>query len=361
MKIRLVLLIAIFTFLLSGCGNSQNTSPSNTQSTEAIETVEPTEIRTPTPMGFIAYSIVNTYDKNGIYILDFATGEKKLILPESDLVQFSSNGNSQTASVGKLEWSPDGTKVLFLVNNVGFSRVRQFNNNGIYIVNADGSNAQKLAGEPDLIYPDATWSKTGDMIYYLTYQYPINQLSRMDTNGQNIELVCDDIQIIDFDLSPDGNQFAYSTGVDVGVMNVDCSGMKTIKTFQGELSDVEWSADGSYIYGISADFDINQNSLNAVNTGLFRIKPDGSDYVRLTDTPGIYETRLSLSPEGKMIAMASTGLNDQNGYLLLSSPEVCFNTMVKYGNANCDNIVLPIVNANEVDPDAYVADVAWKP
>jgi Tol biopolymer transport system component len=73
-------------------------------------------------------------------------------------------------------WSPDGTKIVFVSNRDG--------NDEIYVMDADGQNAEQITDvpEPDL---DPVWSPDGTQIVFTSGRAAAIDVWVMDADGGN--------------------------------------------------------------------------------------------------------------------------------------------------------------------------------
>jgi Tol biopolymer transport system component len=119
-------------------------------------------------------------------------------------------------------WSPDGTKIAYYA----FANPQPSRNPGIWVINADGSNPNKLTDHG----MDPSWSPNGQQIVFASHRDGVFQI--------------------------------YA-------MNADGSGVKRLTKHNAEDSNPVWAPDGSSIAYISATSDDRR--------GLFLMGPDGSD------------------------------------------------------------------------------------
>lgn len=161
---------------------------------------------------------------------------------------------------GTLEfrWSPDGTRVLYRADNL-----RYMGEEGIWMVNADGSNPQRLL-------PDGAslprWSPGGNRIAFLMQTVlgeqdsyvevsPVS-LWAVDADGSNPRRLVE-AGVYNFAWSPDGTQIAYFTEGNSGglwVVNADGSNPRQLTRFGGGL--LAWSPDGTRVAYHAFDLDV---------------------------------------------------------------------------------------------------------
>ncbi|HIE31610.1 MAG TPA: hypothetical protein EYP67_04405, partial [Methanosarcinales archaeon] len=158
------------------------------------------------------------YYQSGIWVMDSdGTGQ----------VQLTSSGNAPT-------WSPDSTKIAYHVGGTTVTERR------IWVMDADGSNAQKLSESPG-DFP--AWSPDGTTIAYSGEAD--NDIRLIHPDGTGDTQLC--AQSRDPAWSPDGEKMAYRSLTDgcIWTMNADGSGKMKVSTSAGKYP--EWSPDGTKI------------------------------------------------------------------------------------------------------------------
>jgi Tol biopolymer transport system component len=186
-----------------------------------------------------------------IAVLDPATGARTELVSRA-----SYSGGDEPDPVGQPSWSPSGEELAFTVYGDG---------GGIYVRRPSGAAERLTFAGPPTGRVDAfpSWSPDGSRIVYLRWD--------LGTNG-------------------------YS------VMEVDPATRET--SLLTELPDVRsdptgfgWSPDGSRLVFSAGD--------------VFTMAADGSQIVRLTDTPDLMELEPAWSPDGARIAFAA-GVGDRS-------------------------------------------------
>lgn len=188
------------------------------------------------------------------------------------------------------DWSPDGKKIAFYdLSNGG----RQ-----IYIMNADGSNVTQLKTGNTFDYTPA-WSPNGKKIAFSFGSngnvdiYVINM-----KNGNLDRLTDNEHSDICPSWSPDGSKIVFQTYRDLQdelyVVNADGSNLVRL-TNNGGNSDPQWSPDGSKILYVS---------YHNGNADIYVINADGGNPVQLTNDPHD-DVSPAWSPDGSKIVFAS--------------------------------------------------------
>ncbi|HEX6269096.1 MAG TPA: DUF5050 domain-containing protein [Anaerolineales bacterium] len=263
-------------------------------------TLSPTLIPSPFPSSSIPGKIVFTcfidqIDQICIMNAD-GTGRRQLtdfqatsfyasLSPDGGTVYFSSrqsgtfeiysmdiNGNGLqrlTNGIGTLyapELSPDGQRIVF--TNHG---------NGLWVMNADGSNPRAITFKDDI---DPTWSPDGSMIAFASLRSGTRQLYVMNANGKNVGQVTDLNNMGGRSTwSPDGTRLAFYRGPsddrDIYVINIDGTGLDRL-TDGGDNLGPSWSPDGEWIAF---------TSFRDGNNEIYVMRPDGRGVTRLTNSP----------------------------------------------------------------------------
>lgn len=157
-------------------------------------------------------------------------------------------------------WSPDGTKIAFLDDANDF----------IMLMDPDGSNAVPISTDTTVRRGDLAWAPSGTQIYFSGYP--------ADSSSQ---------------------------GYDLYVMNIDGSGETRLTTdapLTSSFRSCAISPDGSKLL---FDRETRPDSLSPSNYEIFVMDTDGTNVVRLTDSPGADESPC-WSPDGTKIVFAST-------------------------------------------------------
>lgn len=189
-----------------------------------------------------------------------------------EIYSMDTNGNGLqrlTNGIGTLyapELSPDGQRIVF--TNHG---------NGLWVMNADGSNPRAITVRDDI---DPTWSPDGSMIAFASNRSGTRQLYVANANGRGVEQVTDLNNMGGRSTwSPDGTRLAFYRGPsgdrDIYVINIDGTGLERL-TDGGDNLGPSWSPDGEWIAF---------TSFRDGNNEIYIMRPDGRGVRRLTNSP----------------------------------------------------------------------------
>jgi Tol biopolymer transport system component len=233
-------------------------------------------------------------------------GESRLSIVEPDgSGQRDAFPDSAAAEHEQISFSPDGMRMAYVDAREG--------KRGIYVANADGSDAVRLTDQVNDSWPN--WSPVGDKIAFVgtrfdpslgfchpgVYADCFTDIYTMDADGSNIMDVTGDSGW-EFDpvWSPDGTRIAFASTPHVAdpaaitVMNADGSDRRTVSASNGGSDfDPRWSPDGTQIvFG----------GIHYEDLGLFVVGADGTDERTLLFGIGTYAVAPVWSPDGTLIA-----------------------------------------------------------
>lgn len=192
-------------------------------------------------------------------------------------------------------FSPDGRQLLYTSgNHANWVDPKTTKNTEIYLVNADGSKAQRMT---NLWSPEAQprYSPDGKKIVYTSRQNGNWEIYIMNAGGGRPTRLTNSTATESYPcFSPDSSQIVFqsdSTGrAELYLMNVDGTEMRPLTTDGGEMP--AYSPDGTRIAFISS---------RDGNRELYLMKADGSEVTRLTKTEAA-EIEPTFSPDGLDIA-----------------------------------------------------------
>ncbi|HSJ51129.1 MAG TPA: hypothetical protein VLA90_07580, partial [Actinomycetota bacterium] len=183
--------------------------------------------------------------------------------------------DGEPARVAQIAWSPDGSRMAYQ-NPIADER-------GIYVANADGSDAVPLTDGANDAWP--SWSPDGTRIVFSS--------SRSDPSIGPCE--------------PADADFACPT--DIYAMNADGSNIARLTTDPAPEYQPAWSTDGSKIAFVRTVRRVTPDQI--LNTpAIFTMAPDGDDVRRVSSGDGGSDFSPSWSPDGSELAFAATRYED---------------------------------------------------
>ncbi|HSP56430.1 MAG TPA: hypothetical protein VLS25_12685 [Dehalococcoidia bacterium] len=209
------------------------------------------------------------------------------------------NLTNSEAEESRGSWSPDGFRIVFSRNAVGY--------NEIFVMNADGSNIVQLTsitgggvGWQDY---SPSWSPDGTRITFSRWYSDSSQsdIFVMNADGSALTNLTNTPANEDNPKwSPDGTRIAYTRErpgpYDIWMMNADGSNAVNLTgAFSGDQGGPDWSPDGSKIL-----FDSNLGA----DRDIYVMNPNGSGVTNLTNAPG-NDYFPAWSPDGKEIVFGS--------------------------------------------------------
>ena len=194
-------------------------------------------------------------------------------------------------------WSPDGSQIAFVsTRNDGTD---------IHVMNADGSNVRQLTQEGG-IWPE--WSPDGSRIAYVCPRDGSLEICVIDADGANLQYLTNSEYAEDFpSWSPDGTQIVFSRteGNDgTYVMNSDGSDERQLTDWVA--FELDWTPSGLQIL-----FGSDHEGFR----GIYVMNADGSNIGRLSQVRS-GENCPELSPDGTRIVFASWRDGDGEIYVM---------------------------------------------
>jgi len=234
------------------------------------------------------------------------------------------------------EWSPNGTKILLCGMETPTSP------SSIYIMNADGSNLQKLSQLTDVA--STRWSPDGTKITFTKFFPEQNYRSEIwikNADGSNQQSLTEGQESSFF---ANGTKLIYNSdktgNSEIYTCNVDGTNQQKLTTTTGSELNVDVSPDGTKLI-----YTLQTNSTDINTWEIYLMNMDGTNVTRLTNNNYLDE-QPRWSPDGTQIAFISSGGS------AIQKPEVYIM------NANGTN-VKKVTNANGRSNSANTP--TWRP
>lgn len=219
-------------------------------------------------------------------------------------------------------WSPDGTKIVFVSNQLKRSTFT------IFIMNADGSNQVKISDIPGWNgHPE--WSPDGTRIAYDSSSSGNIEIMVMKADGSNpVNLTNHPSRDSAPSWSPDGKKIAFISDRDgneeIYTMNADGSGQVNLSNNKYSDDSPAWSPDGTKIAFVStrdhvAGVEVEPPKMDEMALGpeylekamqsrrtydIFVMDADGSNPINLTHYSN-NDFKPTWAPDGSRIAFIS--------------------------------------------------------
>ncbi len=219
----------------------------------------------------------------------------------SEIYVMSDGGLDQTRLTNDLAideqpaWSPDGTRIAW-------ARTDRSNFQGIWVMNADGSNQTMVTSGASGADANPAWSPDGTKIVFASIRDNINgDIYVMDANGQNQTRLTTSGSNLEPAWSPDGTKIVFNhSGVsdqDVWVMNANGTGQTNLSNDPGHFDgEPVWSPDGTKIAFVSRRSGPDQ---------IFVMNADGSNPVNVSNDLNVDDDDPAWSPDGTRFAFTS--------------------------------------------------------
>lgn len=200
------------------------------------------------------------------------------------------------------EWSPDGTRLLFTIDNE------------IWVMGADGSHQRRLTHDPDRVSQNPSWSPDGTMIVFSRCSFPFGfqrcSIDVMNADGTGLtKLLGGDWVSVNPQYSPNGETIAFGSNrggyvSNVWVMGSDGTDPKRLSDPALQAWAPDWSPNGSHI--------VFSSGSDLAFPSVWVMRSDGSAPHELTHLSNGHQALFArYSPDGKKITLASDLLHPE--------------------------------------------------
>ncbi|MBS1847875.1 MAG: PD40 domain-containing protein [Actinobacteria bacterium] len=188
------------------------------------------------------------------------------------------------------DWSPDGSRIVYARMSESGGSIR--------VMNADGTGDHSIFGPGS----EPTWSPDGTKIAFIAID-PVTfarHLTIMHADGTGATPVSPALTNESSPTwSPDGAWIAYEQDDDIWKIHPDGSTPVNITNTPSEREEMpDWSPDGSLIAYDHLD------DPSSTERDIWTIRPDGTGATDITNAPG-YDSSAAWSPDGTKIAFMS--------------------------------------------------------
>jgi len=231
------------------------------------------------------------------------------------------------------------------------------NNVDIYTMDGDGSDVRRLTTHADWDQEPA-WSPDGTRIAFQSRRdrtdkrIVSSELYVMQADGSNQTRLTQKVNPWDFSdqpvWAPSGASLLYrsNNGVGGNLWTVGADGTGAAQfTHYGELANLgnpDYSPDGSRIA-----FSSNHDTNNPMEWDLYVMDADGTDVVRLTNTPGVTEGEPAWSPDSTEIAY-TTDITMQGSTIDVMRPDGTGRRRIAGGRASASTADVALRDRFEV-------------
>lgn len=260
--------------------------------------------------------------------------------------------NTPAVSEYDPRWSPDGTRIAYVVGDYVFS--------GVWIMNADGTAQTKVSTFSGVEF-GPTWSPDGSKIALVRYLPGIVISIQFDIvvvavdGSSDVNITNSDYDELEPAWSPDGNSIAFAGVRDGGAfttwqivtVNPDGTGEAILVVMDEENRSPSWSPDSTMITFMS-----QFNNPCCGTWQVWAMNRDGSGQTNLSNDPSVNDMWPSWSPDGTLIIFSSTRNSQFGETNIFSMPAP---TVLPPNAASITNSTSAFrqltTNGNATDPD----------
>jgi Tol biopolymer transport system component len=246
------------------------------------------------PNGKIAYVVNMSDNTTDIWVMD-ADGSNQLDI-------------TNTPGISELvpKWSPDGTKIAYVLTD--------FITPGVWVMNPDGTDQRKFSTFSGVEF-GPTWSADSSKLALVRYVPGVVMSIQFDIfvvaldGSSDVNITNSDYDEIEPAWSPDGKRIAFAGARDGGafttwqIVTVDPDGTNesVLVVMDEENRSPNWSPDNKMITFMS-EF----NNPCCGNWQVWAMNADGTGATNLSPDPTVYDMWPSFSPDGTLIIFSST-------------------------------------------------------
>jgi dipeptidyl aminopeptidase/acylaminoacyl peptidase len=195
------------------------------------------------------------------------------------------------------QWSPDGARIAFLATRdapqSGGQQDQEARGNQVWVISVSGGEAEKITEEENGV-SQFRWSPDGKSMALITRDSPKDKAERDKRRRERFDAI-----VVDSD-------YTYSH---LWTLNLDTKAKKRLTEGAYSVTDPQWSPDGKWIAYIRNNSANQASSFTDIaanrNTDVYMVAAGGGAPRQMTATPGI-ESQPRYSPNGAALAFFST-------------------------------------------------------
>jgi dipeptidyl aminopeptidase/acylaminoacyl peptidase len=195
------------------------------------------------------------------------------------------------------QWSPDGARIAFLATRdapqSGGQQDQEARGNQVWVISVSGGEAEKITEEENGV-SQFRWSPDGKSMALITRDSPKEKAERDKRRRERFDAI-----VVDSD-------YTYSH---LWTLNLDTKAKKRLTEGAYSVTDPQWSPDGKWIAYIRNNSANQASSFTDIaanrNTDVYMVAAGGGAPRQMTATPGI-ESQPRYSPNGAALAFFST-------------------------------------------------------